>query len=164
MVEDVIQALGYVALGSRLKRLGERLQADTQELTSLLAEINLPTPHNPVLAALHRSGPMSIGDLAASLGQSQPGVTRMVSAMKKAGLVTAAPDTTDKRVSKVALTTKGRSVTEHLSEVLWPSVDAAVADACANLSGCFLEQLDQLDTALSSKPLRKRIRVRVKAR
>ena len=30
MVEDVVRALGYLTLGTRMKRIGERLQADTQ--------------------------------------------------------------------------------------------------------------------------------------
>lgn len=164
MVEDVVRVLGYTTLGSRLKRIGEKLQADTQELTARLAETDLPTPHNPVLAALDRNGPMSIGDLALALGQSQPGITRIVGKMKAAGLVKTLPDPSDRRVNTVMLTKQGEDLTAHLQEVLWPAVEAAVADACAGLSGPFLDQLGQLEDALAAKPLPKRVRVRVKTR
>ncbi|ADZ69720.1 MarR family winged helix-turn-helix transcriptional regulator [Polymorphum gilvum] len=164
MVEDVVRRLGHATLGSRLKRIGERLQADTQELTARLAESDLPVAHNPVLAALDRNGPMSIGDLAQALGQSQPGITRMVGKMKAAGLVETRTDATDRRVSTVRLTTRGEALTTHLKEVLWPAVEAAVADACEGLSGTLLEQLDQLEDRLAEKPLGRRVRIRVKAR
>lgn len=164
MVEDVVRTLGFATLGSRLKRIGERLQADTQELTALLAETDLPVPHNPLLAALDRHGPLSIGDLASALGQSQPGITRMVGRMKTAGLVEARPDPEDKRISLIALTQKGEALVTHLKDTLWPATEAAVADACSGLSGPLLDQLAQLERALAERPLTKRVRVRVKAR
>ena len=164
MNQDILRALGFATLGSRMKRIGERLQADTQELTELLAEGNLPVPHNPVLAALDRYGSMSIGDLAAALGQSQPGVTRMVGRMKESGLVETRPAPQDRRVSVITLTEKGAALTRHLKETLWPAVEASVADACASLDGPLLDQLAQLERALDQKPLRKRVKVRVRAR
>jgi len=156
MVEDVVRALGYATLGSRLKRIGEKLQAQTQELTGELAGTDLPTPHNPVLAALDRHGPLSIGDLAKALGQSQPGVTRMVNKMKADGLVAARPGKNDRRVNTIALTDKGTSLARHLQATLWPAVYLAVQDACSGLEGSFLEQLAQLEDALSDRSLRQR--------
>lgn len=164
MVEDVVRALGFTTLGSRLKRIGERLQSDTEELTTLLAETDLPVPHNPLLAALDRHGPLSVGDLAGALGQSQPGITRMVGKMKTAGLVEIRPDPADKRVSLIALTEQGEALVTHLKDTLWPATEAAVADACSDLTGPLLDQLAQLEKALAEKPLNKRIRVRVKTR
>ncbi|MGO7161526.1 transcriptional regulator, partial [Rhizobium johnstonii] len=32
MVEDVVRTLGFLCMGSRLRRIGERLQADTQQV------------------------------------------------------------------------------------------------------------------------------------
>lgn len=156
MVEDVVRTLGYATLGSRLKRIGEKLQAQTQELTLELAGTDLPTPHNPVLAALDRHGPLSIGDLARALGQSQPGVTRMVNRMKADGLVTALPGRKDKRVSTIALTDKGTSLVRLLQSTLWPAVFLAVRDACSGLDGSFLEQITQLEDALSEQSLTQR--------
>lgn len=163
MVEDIIKTLGHLTLGTRLKRIGERLQADTQELTTLLAGADLPTPHNPVLAALDLHGPLSIGDLAKALGQSQPGITRMVGKMKAAGLVHTEPGLEDARVNTVALTKEGVDLIAQLKSTLWPATEVAVTDACAGLSGSLLDQLAQLEKRLQDKPLTKRIRVRVKA-
>lgn len=163
MVDDIVKTLGHLALGTRLKRIGERLQADTQELSALVVGTDLPTPHNPVLAALDRNGPLSIGDLAKALGQSQPGITRMVGKMKAADLVHTKSDLEDARVNTVVLTEKGTDLVTHLKSTLWPATEMAVADACSGLSGSLLEQLTQLEKKLQDKPLKKRIRVRVRA-
>ncbi|POF34865.1 MarR family winged helix-turn-helix transcriptional regulator [Roseibium marinum] len=156
MVEDVVRTLGYATLGSRLKRIGEKLQAQTQELTEGLAGTDLPVPHNPVLAALDLHGPLSIGDLTKALGQSQPGVTRMVNRMKSDGLVEARSDDKDGRVSRISLTQEGERLVAHLKATLWPAAFLAVQEACAGLEGPLLDQLAQLEDALSEKPLIRR--------
>ncbi len=159
MVEDVVRTLGYTTLGSRLKRIGERLQAQTQELSAEYAGTDLPTPHNPVLAALDRNGPLSVGDMARALGQSQPGVTRMINRMKDEDLVETVADERDRRVSKIALTEKGERLVEQLKTTLWPAIRAAVESACSDLHGPFLDQLAQLEDTLTERPLRERAEI-----
>lgn len=156
MVEDIVRALGYATLGSRLKRIGEKLQAQTQELTGLVSATDLPTPHNPVLAALDRYGALSIGEIAAALGQSQPGVTRMVNRMKAEGLVSSQVSEHDRRISTIALTEKGRALVVRMKETLWPEVMLAVEDACSGLAAPLLDQLDLLENALDTRSLAQR--------
>jgi DNA-binding MarR family transcriptional regulator len=156
MSEDVLRALGYATLGSRLKRIGEVLQAQTQTVAAELAGADLPTPHNPVLAALDRQGPLSIGDLAKAIGQSQPGVTRMINKMKSDGLVEASASHEDRRVTTIELTDKGEALVAHLKETLWPAITLAVADACDGLEGPLLGQLAALEDALAMRPLSSR--------
>jgi DNA-binding MarR family transcriptional regulator len=153
MTEDVVRALGYATLGTRLKRIGERLQAQTQDLAAEVAGSGLPVPHNPVLAALDRGGPLSIGELAKALGQRQPGITRMVKQMKTDGLVEARPAPGDRRISTIALTKDGERLVAHLKATLWPAATVAVADACDGLEGPLLDQLDRLEKALAERPL-----------
>ena len=54
MIEDIVKELGFLTLGTRFKRIGEALQAQTQ---ALLAEhgIDMPAAHFPLLAALDRT-------------------------------------------------------------------------------------------------------------
>lgn len=156
MTEDVVRAFGYTTLGSRLKRIGERLQAQTQDLTAECAGTDLPTPHNPVLAALDRLGPLSIGDLARALGLSQPGITRMVNRMKAEGLLDVSPSEADRRISTVRLSARGENLVAHLKVTLWPAVAAAVSEICGALDGPLLDQLDALETALCETPLAER--------
>ena len=87
-MEDIIRSLGYLTLGSRLKRIGEQLQADTQRLLDGL-EVPVQSSQYPLLAALDRLGPLPVGELAQSLGITQPGVTRSVALLADLGLVEA---------------------------------------------------------------------------
>jgi len=156
MVDDIVRALGYGTLGSRLKRIGEKLQAQTQEISANSQELNLPASHHPILAALDRYGPLSIGNLTNAVGLSQPGVTRMVNKLKSDGLVEGLPDPHDRRVARIALTGKGKSLVRHLQQTLWPEIILAVADACSELKGPLLQQLSQLEDTLEAQSLQAR--------
>lgn len=152
MTEDVVRALGYLTLGSRLKRIGERLQAQSQNLFAR-ADIAVPAAQAPLLAALDRLGPLSIGDLTQALGVTQPGVTRMAGKLEAAGLVASQRQAGDRRVNTVALTAKGRRLVAQSKRAAWPPIEAAVADACAGLSGPLLAQVAALEDALAAVPL-----------
>lgn len=155
MVIDVVRELGHLALGSRLKRLGERLQAQTQVMLAE-AGVGLPASHFPVLAALDRLGPLSVGDLAQAVGISQPGMTRMLANLQSDGLVSSRRAAGDRRVRPMVLTKAGRQLVARTKGSVWPRIEAAVADACANASGSLLAQLVALEEALAEAPLHSR--------
>ena len=74
MSVDVVAELGETFLGSRLKRLAERMQGGASRFVGSLGMEVQPT-HMGLLAALDRS-PMTVGQLVDAVGTSQPGVTR----------------------------------------------------------------------------------------
>src|SRR5215469_13413462 len=145
MVTDVVRELGYLALGTRLKRIGARLQAQAQ---ALLDEggVSLPASHFPMLAALARLGPLGVGELAQALGVSQPAVTRMLRRLEAEGLVQSQTTSTDRRVRPIALTRAGRQLIHRSGQLIWPRIEAAVADACSQTQG-LLAQLAALEAA-----------------
>jgi DNA-binding MarR family transcriptional regulator len=152
MVEDVVKELGYLALGTRLKRLGERLQAQTQVLLEHAA-VDLPASHFPVLAAVERLGDLSVGELTAAVGMSQPGVTRMLDRLEAEGLVRSTQLADDRRVRTIALTKSGRQLISRAKRTAWPMVEGAVADACAGPAQQLLALLGALEEALAAAPL-----------
>lgn len=155
MVEDVVKELGYLTLGTRLKRLGERLQAQTQILLDA-AGLDLPASYFPVLAALDRLGPLNVGELSEAVGISQPGVTRMLEKLQAEDLVRSAPSADDGRVRTITLTAAGRQVISRAKRLAWPIVEAAVADACGGPSQSLLALLASLEEALAAAPLSSR--------
>jgi DNA-binding MarR family transcriptional regulator len=155
MIEDVVRELGFLTLGSRLKRIGERLQAQTQELLQD-AGIEVPASHFPLLAALDRLGTLSVGGISQALGTSQPGVTRQLARLQAIDLVTSAPSPTDQRQRASALTKSGRQLVARAKRSTWPAVEAAVADACGQGGRTLLAQLTALELALAAAPLRRR--------
>ena len=152
MIEDVVKELGHLALGTRLKRLGERLQAQTQVLLEE-AGVDLPASHFPVLAALDRLGTLNVGELTESVGMSQPGVTRLLDKLEAEGLVRSTQLVDDRRVRTIALTKSGRQLISRAKRLVWPGVEAAVADACAGAAQQLLAALSALEAAVAATPL-----------
>jgi DNA-binding MarR family transcriptional regulator len=152
MIEDVVKELGYLTLGTRLKRLGERLQAQTQVLLED-ANLDLPASHFPILAALERLGALNVGELTEAVGISQPGVTRWLDKLEAEGLVRSTPLPDDRRVRTIALTKSGRQLVSRSRRTAWPVIEAAVVDACAGPARPLLEALAVLEEALAAAPL-----------
>lgn len=155
MVRDVTRELGYLPLGSRLKRVGERLQAETARFLQQ-AGVDMPPGVWPLLVTLSDDGPLTIGELASALGVSQPGVTRSVRQLEAAGIVEAVRVKGDQRRKPVAITPKGAALLHRAQTELWPHVEAAVRAMCAGLDGPILTQLDRIEDELDRMSLDRR--------
>lgn len=155
MIDDLVRTQSHLFLGTRLKRLGERMQAD---VLRVIEQAGLPVQPGqyPILAALDHHGRLSVGELVEAIGVSQPGVTRNLSRLVIEGLVQAAPTGEDRRRKVVELTDQGRDLVARSRERVWPFVEAAVRDLCAPLQGSLPDQLDQIEDALSHRSLDRR--------
>jgi DNA-binding MarR family transcriptional regulator len=156
VVEDVVKELGHLSLGTRLKRIGETLQAQTQAVLAAHG-FEQPAVYFPLLAALDRLGPLSVGELSQAVGVSQPVITRSLRGLEDDGLVGSETSAEDRRVRRVALSRKGRGLVQRSQREAWPAIETAVAAACAGLSGDLLAQLAALEEALAEVPLLERI-------
>jgi len=154
-MQDVVQELGFLTLGSRFKRIGESLQAQAQVLLASNG-MCMPTAHFPLLAALDRLGPLGVGELSQAVGVSQPVVSRSLLGLEASGLVESKPVGADRRVRSIRLSRKGRDLVQRAKRAVWPVIEAAVANACKPLKGSLLEQLAALEAALEQAPLQKR--------
>lgn len=143
---DVVAQMGPSFLGTRLKRLGERMQASA---AAVIAETGLPLQpgHMAILAAL-RTGPMSVGKLAETCGTSQPGITRTLGQLRKIGMVTDA-QSEDHRSRHVALSSQGRSAVSMIARDVWPRVGMAAEQILSGLDGDFLLQLERIEASLA---------------
>ena len=156
MVEDVVRSFGFLTLGTRMKRIGERLQADTQRIMDSFG-VPIQASQYPFLAAADRLGPLTIGEMAAAVGITQPGVTRAVGQLVELGLLSteSAPD--DQRRRIVSLTQEGRRLVAQAKREVWPRINAAAADLCGGLEGTLLDQLAAIEDGLSALPLDRRV-------
>lgn len=156
MVEDVVRELGFLSLGSRFRRLGERLQSDVQRLLDDLGT-GVQSGHFPTLAALDRLGPLTIGDVAEAIGITQPGATRIIVQLAKAGMVKVQTAREDQRRRVASLTAKGQRLVDSSKRDLWPQIEKAVQAVCGDLNGPLLEQLTAIEAALDAMPLNRRV-------
>ncbi|MFS8112989.1 MarR family transcriptional regulator [Rhizobium jaguaris] len=155
MVEDIVKSLGFLCLGSRFRRIGERLQADTQQIIEELG-VSIQSAHYPFLAAIDRAGPLTIGELAQAVGITQPGATRTVSQLLEQGYVDMQASAKDQRRRLVSLTLSGQELVDYSKRSVWPRVEQAVTELCGEISGPLLEQLAAIEDGLAEAPLARR--------
>lgn len=150
---DVLEIEGAVMLGSRLKRLAERLQAGAERIA---ADCGLPTQPSqmPLLTALYRRGPMTVGEAVQALGISQPAVTRILSRPQDLGLIDTTRDGRDQRSKTISLTPRGHDAMELAATVLWPRLRAAVDEVCN--APALLDLIAATERALADRPLDRR--------
>jgi DNA-binding MarR family transcriptional regulator len=80
----------------------------------------------------------------------------MLERLESEGLVKSERARGDRRVRPVTLTRSGRQLAARSKAILWPRIEAAVADACAGATGPLLAQLAALEDALAAAPLQVR--------
>ena len=156
MVEDVVRAFGFLTLGTRMKRIGERLQADTQKIMDELGA-PLQASQYPFLAAVDRLGPLTVGDLAEAIGITQPGATRTIGQLVELGMLESEPAPDDQRRRIVSLTKEGKRLIATAKRQVWPRIRDAVADLCGDLDGPLLDQLAAIEDGLAAAPLDRRV-------
>jgi DNA-binding MarR family transcriptional regulator len=158
MVEDVVRSFGFLTLGTRMKRIGEKLQADTQKIMDQLGA-PLQASQYPFLAAVDRLGPLTIGELAEAIGITQPGATRTVAQLVELGMLGTEQSADDQRRRIVSLSKEGRRLVAAAKRDVWPRIREAVADLCADLDGPLLDQLAAIEDGLAAAPLHHRAKV-----
>lgn len=147
---DILREYGPGFLGSRLKRLGERLQAGAARVTS---DAGLPVQpaHMAFLAALD-GRTRTIGQLVQAIGISQPGVTRAIGQLVELGLV-CSEHGEDQRQRTISLTKAGEAALTRAKVLVWPRVDDAVRSLLGEDADRFMAQITALEMALTATPL-----------
>ena len=151
-MNDVLAEQGVVFLGSRLKRLAERLQGDAAQIAAA-AGLPVQPSQLPLLAALDQHGSLTVSEAVEMLGISQPAVTRILSRLVSLELVQTARGDRDQRQKAMKLTAGGAAVMARARAVLWPLTVAAVADLCGDVSTPLLDQVATIEHALAEAPL-----------
>tara|TARA_R110000782_G_scaffold184002_3_gene274249 strand:- start:921 stop:1898 length:978 start_codon:yes stop_codon:yes gene_type:complete len=149
---DILQDLGYLALGSRLKRLAERLQADAAQIFEQNCFVTQPS-HFPLLAALDRYGPLTVSEAVSALGVSQPAVTRSLVGLVDMGLAETTVSDADRRQKSISLTPEGTEAVARMKREVWPHVARAAEELAAGPDASLLEQIARIEAAFDEKSL-----------
>lgn len=145
-MSDILHEQGIGFLGSRLKRLGERMQAGAARVAEE-ADLPMQPSHMMFLAALDRH-PMTIGELVHAIGISQPGVTRGVGQLVDLGLAQSRQGE-DQRQRTVSLTPAGVAALARARVLVWPRVEAAVRQLLGDQADTFMAQIEAVEAALA---------------
>jgi MarR family transcriptional regulator, organic hydroperoxide resistance regulator len=152
---DFIQKKGVAALGTRLRRLSERLDRDVREIY-VAQGVTFEASWFPVIAALHECGPLSVTELADITGVSQPAISQIRKRIEAAGYVQARAAEIDLRRHELSLTNSGRRLVDTLTPV-WQAVAEASAALCRDAAPNLLQELDALERQLDAAPMHKRV-------
>jgi len=107
------------------------------------------------LIRLHRRGPMTITELAASVQRTHSGTSQKVAAMRAAGLVATTPGA-DARSKNVELTAKARRLVGRLAAE-WRATEAAIAEIEAEIPYPLTQVTRDIEAALQRKSFHDRI-------
>lgn len=152
---DLFEELEHLALGSRLKRLSERMMSDVARIYKHYGH-DLEPGMFPVLACLDRFSSLGIVEMAQCIGVSQPSISRAVKDLKKRKLVKFSYDRQDLRKKNVELSTEGLRTVQRLKEGLWPAVRQAATELCRSNGTDFLDQIRDIERRLAARPLSER--------
>ncbi len=107
------------------------------------------------LLRLHARGPMTITELAGSVGRTHSALSQKVAAMRAAGWVeTVAGD--DARSKKVALTDRARGIVGRLAAE-WRATEAALAEIEAEIPYPLTQVVTDIEQVLARKSFHDRI-------
>jgi DNA-binding MarR family transcriptional regulator len=154
---NLYQSLGYLVLGSRLRRLSE----------SFLAEINRAYQNEgidfdaswfPVFYLLSKNDFLSIKELSEQTEVSHPAASQLISNLKNKNLVISVTCTDDGRRQLVQLTESGRELLAKILPV-WDAILLAMNDLVINEPECkeLLPSIGALENAFRSVNLSDRI-------
>ena len=154
---DILRDLEYLALGSRLKRLAERLQADANLIHDSFA-CSTQSGHFPLLAALDSRNELLVSEAASLLKARQPAITRTASALVKLGLLNIITPKNDRRQRRLSLTPRGKVYVSQMKREMWPRVATAARDMCGGTNARLLAEVEKLEAAFDERSLFERAR------
>lgn len=151
---DFLDELAELALGSRLKRLSDRLMADASQVYKNCGH-EIQPKWFALLALLNTRNEVSIVDASEQLGLTQPAISQFVKELIKEELVTTAPSLKDSRRKFITLTEKGKLSIENM-RIMWKSVDLAAKQLCDESGSDFFDSVKRFEKALSKSSLSQR--------
>jgi DNA-binding MarR family transcriptional regulator len=151
-------------IGGRLRELHDALldivsvmnRPQRDEVLIKEAGISLDRALFPLLVGVERFGPIGVVDLADRVGRDYTTVSRQVTKLEGLGLVERREDAADRRVSKAAITSKGKAMTdlvdaarERIARAIFKTWDMREFDELVRLMRKFADALDEIPNTVS---------------
>jgi DNA-binding MarR family transcriptional regulator len=154
---NLYQSLGYLVLGSRLRRLSEGFLAEINRAYQNEG-IDFEASWFPVFYLLSKNNSLSIKELSEQTEVSHPAASQLITNLKNKKLVTSATCADDGRRQLVQLTDNGRELLAQILPV-WDALLFAMDDVLTNDPACknLLPSISALENAFRSANLADRI-------
>ena len=152
---DLVRDLGPLALGSRLRRLTDRLMADAVRIYRG-QHFTFQPRWFPLFYLLSYRSPLSVSEAAAALGVTPPAVSQTVKELQRRRLVSSTRDPRDERRRRLALTEKARQLLPSLLP-LWNDFETGTRALLDDAGPDLLCAVEALEEALDRQPFVERI-------
>lgn len=153
---------GKMAIGSRLRMLTDKITVDAASIYKMFG-IDIKPKWFPVFFILSQGEARAITSIAKEIGHSHPSVSNIVKEMQVKGLVQEVVDKSDKRKNLIALSTKGKYMSEILAESLI-DVTTAIEGVSKDTHHDLWKAIGEWEELLSEKSLLQRVKEAKKAR
>lgn len=149
--------MAKMTLGTQLRHLIELLDGAVEQ--SYRDEgLDYRPRFTPVMRALMEHDSLTINEISALAGITQPAATQTVAIMTKQGIVEVNPDQNDARKRAVRLSAKGQSLSSRLQEC-WQATNMAAQNLDEQLPVSLIKTLTSAIEALEQQPFINRINV-----
>lgn len=155
---DFLSALGYLALGSRLRRLSDDLMGDAARFYKLHGVSFSPKWFGLFRLLLEKPN-LSIGEAANELGLTHPAISQMAKELSEEGLLSSMTDAKDERRRTIELTRKGRDLASKMDPI-WTAIEEASRELSQDAGLDIIAKLEKLEQALRDRSMLDRIQTR----
>jgi len=154
---NLYQSLGYLVLGSRLRRLSEGFLAEINRAYKNEG-IDFDASWFPVFYLLSKNESLSIKELSEQTEVSHPAASQLITNLKNRKLVTSATCADDGRRQLVQLTDSGRQLLAQILPV-WDAILLTMEDVINNDPDCknLIPSIGALENAFKAVNLADRI-------
>jgi DNA-binding MarR family transcriptional regulator len=152
---DMMREFGVMVLASRLRRLGDRLKAESTKLYRANG-IEFSDSWFLVAFVLSQRERIDVNEVAGSFGVSHAAVSQMVTAMERKGLLTKIADESDRRRTLLCLTDEGRSAVEALNPI-WNAIGKCTKELLGSTGKDLLLAIEKLEDQLEQQSLFNRV-------
>ncbi|HVW98319.1 MAG TPA: MarR family winged helix-turn-helix transcriptional regulator [Mucilaginibacter sp.] len=160
---NLYQSLGYLVLGSRLRRLSENFLAEVNRAYQNEG-IAFDASWFPVFYLLSKNESLSIKELSEQTEVSHPAASQLITKLKKKKLVTTENCADDGRRQLVQLTAGGHDLLKKIMPV-WEAILCAMNEVVADNPPCndLLPGISALERAFAAESLSDRINEKLNA-
>ncbi|HEY9630015.1 MAG TPA: bifunctional helix-turn-helix transcriptional regulator/GNAT family N-acetyltransferase [Coleofasciculaceae cyanobacterium] len=152
---DFYSQTGKVALGSRLRRLSEKLTEDAVKIYDLYG-VTLDPKWFPVFYVLSHQERASITEIAQMIGHSHPSVSQIVKEMNRKGLTVLDKDVEDARVSIVRLSDQGKQLMPQFNQQV-SDVNQAVEELLSETQHDLWKAMEAIEFLLANRSFLDRV-------
>lgn len=143
---NLYQQLGYLALGSRLRRISENFLSEITRAYQLEG-IDFDASWFPVFYLLSQNEYLSIKELSEQIEVSHPAASQLVTGLKNKGLIQTTTSKDDGRKQLVTLSAKGKLLLDQILPV-WEAIRITMEEMISSQS--FGDQLLPSITSLEN--------------